>query len=65
MKTNLEWQDADHWLLLGSGEEKVGEGGVTKQAQGIWGDDCHTHYLYCGYGFTSVYINQNLADCLH
>jgi hypothetical protein len=29
------------------------------------GDDECAHYLDCGYGFTGIFICQNLPNCTH
>lgn len=44
------------------GEER--EEGITKRCEEAFASDEHVHYFDCGDSFMSVYICENLSDCI-
>lgn len=60
-KTSLQWQEANQWLP----GTKKGRSWVTKKGQQRTSLGSGTVlYFYCEFGYSSVYICQNLLYCI-
>lgn len=62
IKTLLDWQKGDHWLLRRGDQRRAGE--ISKTHEETSKGKAYVYYLECSSTFTCRYIYLNLPSCM-